>query len=121
MLSIKKMEVLMSLILTAGMIVSISLVLIGGTLYLLQHGSQHMHYDMMQVDYYKTNLTLIWNAAISFSPVGIIELGLITLVATQGIRVALLVGFYAAIQDYKFLLISLFIISVLIYSLFFRN
>lgn len=116
----KKMERIMGQILLIGMIISIGLVLLGGTLYLLQHGSENMHYDVMQVNY-KTNFISIWHDALSFSPFGIIELGLLTLVATQGIRVALLAGFYAVLRDYKFLVISLFVFSVLVYSLFFRH
>lgn len=117
---IKKMEVVMSLILTIGMIISMSLVLLGGLFYLLQHGHESMHYDLMNVDY-STSLKLIWQSALSFSPFGMIELGVMVLVATQMIRVGLLAGFYAVIRDYKFLLISLFVFCVLVYSNIFRS
>src|SRR5438045_2129198 len=115
--NIKKMEITMSLILAVGMIISVCLVMLGGTLYLLQHGGESMQYELTQDDHFSTSVRLIFDAALSFTPFGIIELGLLVLVATQAIRVGLLVWFYGVMRDYWFTLISLFIFCVLIYSL----
>lgn len=121
MLRIKKMEIVMSLILTIGMFLSASLVLLGGTIFLFQHGSESINTQLMQSDAYHTNIKHILQAVFSFSPVGIIELGLVILIATQMIRVGLLVWFYGIIRDYWFSCISLFILIVLVYSFFWRN
>ncbi len=90
-------------------------------MYLLQFGSNNMHTELVETTSYATNMTLIWHTALSFSPLGLIELGLLTLVVTQIMRVGLLVWFYSATQDYLFALISLFILLALIYSLIWRN
>jgi uncharacterized membrane protein len=121
MSDIKKMEITMSLILAAGMMISVLLVLLGATLYLLQHGSDLMSYQLAQDENFSASVRLIIDSALSLTPFGLIELGLLVLVATQAIRVGMLVGFYALMRDYAFSLISLFILGVLLYSLFFRG
>jgi len=120
MYDMKKTEIMMSIILTVGMIISIILILSGGILYLLQYGNDIMRYDSLQLDAYKTSIIEIWKSAFTLSPYALIELGIFILVITQAVRVALLAWYYAAIKDTIFSLISVFIISVLIYSLFFR-
>jgi uncharacterized membrane protein len=107
-LSSKKMEELIGLILTMGTLVSALLVIIGGTWYLIQEGSQNWHTELMAVAVTEFNL--------SFSATAIIEVGLLSLVATQLLRVALLVWYYAVQRDYRFTFISFFVLLVLIYS-----
>ena len=116
MLSTKKMEVVIGLLLTIGTLVSAAIVMLGGILYLLQYGGESVHIELLQSNAAYTNLTSIWQAACAFSPLGIIEIGVLALVATQSLRVALLVGFYAIIRDYGFVLISLFILIMLVSS-----
>lgn len=116
MLNIRKIEAVMSTILAIGMIISVSLVLVGGIIYLLQHGSESISLFLMQPDDYSTDFNLILNNALSFSPFGIIELGLLILVATQIIRVGLLVWFYGVMRDYWFFFISFFVLAVLVCS-----
>jgi len=120
-LQIKKIEEMISMILTIGILISTSLVLIGGFMYLLQFGNHDMNTELSQTVSYATNMKFIWQSALSVSPLGLIELGLLALVATQILRVGLLVWFYSAIHDYVFTLISLFILFTLIYSLIWRN
>ncbi|MCW5582845.1 MAG: DUF1634 domain-containing protein [Gammaproteobacteria bacterium] len=59
--------------------------------------------------------------ALSLSPLAIIELGFLVLVATQAIRVAMLVWFYFVTQDYWFTSISIFILITLIYGFIWRS
>lgn len=118
---IKKMEEMISITLTIGMVISMFFVIVGGCLYLMQVGNKTMAVQLMQTDIHALNVKLIWHTARSLSPLGLIELGLLTLVATQVIRVGLLVFYYGAIRDYPFALISLFILIVLTYSLIWRN
>jgi len=119
MLSSKKIEGLISLVLFVGMMLSICLVIFGSSIYLFQHGSESIHFELMPPEIYSTNLYQIWEAALAFSPSGIIELGLVTLVATQILRVVLLVWYYGSMRDYWFFFISLFVVTVLVYSFFF--
>jgi len=118
---IKKMQRGMSLILMAGMIIAVVLVMTGGSIFLLLYGSENANEEFVNVLGYATNVSRIFKMALDFSPLGLIELGLLVLVATQIVRVALLAGFYAKTRDYWFVGMSLFILAVLIYSFFFRK
>lgn len=121
MLSLKKMEERIALVLMLGTLLSAFLVLIGAVLYLFQSGQHAMQSEISPSNITPITINQIWQLAFSLSPLGIIELGLLSLVATQTIRVALLCWFYAMIRDYKFLMISFFILVVLIYSSFWRS
>ena len=121
MQKIKSMETMMGLILTIGMFLSAVLVFLGGVIFLFQHGSENIHSHFIMSESYQTNTHHILESVLAFSPIGMIELGLLTLVATQIIRVALLVLFYGITRDYWFSFFSLFIMTVLVYSFFWSN
>jgi|GEM_PF-1671248 uncharacterized membrane protein len=121
MLSTKQMEDIMSLLLIFGMLISAGLVTLGGAMYLYQHGMESLHTELLQAGGYHINIKLILKNALSFTPLGIIELGLLTLIGTQVLRVALLVWFYAFTRDTWFTFISVFILITLVYSLVWRH
>jgi uncharacterized membrane protein len=121
MVSIKKMQALISILLLIGIFISALLVIIGGTLYLVQYGHNNWQTELLQADTYQLSVIHLWETALSFTPVGMIELGLLSLVATQILRVALLCWFYTAQRDYWFMFFTFFILLVLIYSSFLRN
>jgi uncharacterized membrane protein len=120
MISTQKMENMMGVLLLVGTLFSASLVCIGGVLFLIHHGGESIHSEWLQLAASQISHHQTWSLAFSFSPLGIIELGLLMLVITQILRVFLLCGFYATIRDFWFTLISTFILFVLIYSLFWR-
>lgn len=117
--SSKQMQDTLSIILTIGIWLATALVLIGGILFLIQHGHETVQIEFMQ-DYQLTIRKIITDA-LSLTPLGIIELGILTLVVTQVLRVALLAYFYITIKDYWFTLFSLFILMVLLYSFIWRS
>lgn len=119
--SMQKMQHTMSIILTIGTLLSLAIVALGGGLYLLKNGHQSMAWELLQTNNYATTLPQIWEAAITFSPLGIVEAGLLLLVATQVIRVGLLVWFYLAIRDVRFAMISIFVLALMLYSLVWRG
>ena len=108
-----KIEKCIGLFLLTGILISASFVCIGGILFLIQHGSETIRTDILPSP---LSRQAMWQLAFSFSPLGMIELGLLLLVLTQLLRVALLCGFYAAIRDYWFTGISAFILLVMVYS-----
>lgn len=117
----KSIEVIMGLILTTGMIIASILVIIGGAIYLFQNGMHNMQSELFQTATYDTNISAILRGAMTFSSVGIIELGLLVLIGTQLVRVAMLVWYYCITQDFWFASISAFILLTLVYSLFWRT
>lgn len=121
MFSTKNMDRLISLILIIGTLISVLLVMLGGTLYLLQNGNESLRLELLQNTIYPRGMKSVWLTALSFSPLGMIELGLLLLVITQILRVGLLAWFYAYMRDYWFTSISVFILLMLLYSFILRN
>lgn len=104
----------MNLILMIGITISVVLVMLGGTLFLLHYGYEDVSLEFIHVMNRGTSFSNIIASAWSFSPLGIIESGLLTMIATQVIRVAMLAFFYCRIRDYWFVAMSLFILVVMI-------
>lgn len=121
MMTVKQMNSMTSMILLIGTCLSLFLVTLGGAMYLFEYGHHPLEYHVLRSAPTPTTVMHIWQFALSFSSVGIIELGLLLLVATQTIRVALLCLFYLITRDYFFTFISLFILLMLIYSSLWRH
>lgn len=111
-----------SLLMLLGILISATLVLIGGALYLQQYGYENLRVELLQTDIYQASvIEMLKEVFLSLSPLGIVELGLLSLVATQILRVGLLAIYYIYIKDYWFTLISTFILLMLIYSFLWRR
>lgn len=117
MVSEAKIKIWLGLALHAGMLVSTALVMIGGFIFLYRHGGDTLQSELVPSIAYDINMLTIWHSKNLFSPVGLIELGLLMLVITQVFRVALLCYYYIFTRDYWFILFSFFILSVILYSL----
>lgn len=113
----KRIEEMISIILTTGIIISCLLTLTGGVIFLWQHAHDDMHIQFLQSNiYYPISFKQTLVGVGNFSANAIIALGLFALVMTQIARVGLLVWFYVDQRDDKFILISLLIFFLLIYS-----
>lgn len=108
-------------ILLYGTILSTLIVMVGGAQFLLQNGGQSLQSELLQTKTAQVSITEVWRFAISFTPLGTVQLGLLLLIATQILRVFLLCLYYVATKDYAFTLISFFILAVLIYSSCWRH
>jgi uncharacterized membrane protein len=116
------MEMFIGYIMRTGLWISVIIVSIGGMLYLLQNGQHVVHYDTLQHDpRVVTSMSGILREAFTFSAEGIIWLGLLILVLTQVVRVALTAMLFFKDKDWIFTGISLIILVILIYSIFWRN
>jgi hypothetical protein len=104
----------LGIILQISILFSIVLVLAGGSALLWAQGG-----ESLVISTAKGNIDIrsLWDVQHLFSPLGLIELGLLVLVAAQVLRVAMLCGYYTYIRDYWFMLFSFFILSVILYSL----
>ncbi len=109
----------LGLILLMGTLISTLLVLLGSIFYLIQHGSETFSFHTLQTENTLT-LTQFFQTPSSIMPLNLIELGLLALVFTQLIRVAVLVYFYWQTHDFFFTAVSLFILSILVYSLLWK-
>lgn len=115
MTSTQRFEKYISLVLLFGMLLSALLVLLGGVLFLYQHATDSVTL-LQSTNNTPTTFFTLWQSVISFTPLSIIEVGILLLVLTQIIRVSLITLLYLVIKDYVFVLISGFIFLVLLYS-----
>ena len=104
-------------ILQVGIFLSIVLVLLGGVMFLLAHGSEPIQDNVLLATNYNIDILTILQSPQRFSPIGFIELGLMVLVMAQILRVAMLCCYYTVIRDAWFMLFSFFILAVILYSL----
>lgn len=120
-LSEQQFEQLLSNLLKYGVLIASTVVLVGGTLYLLRHGSEPVDYGFFQgVPSKLCSPTSVVTAALSGSYSGIIQLGLLLLVATPIVRVVISLLAFLKRREYIFSAISLFVLTALIYSLVVR-
>jgi uncharacterized membrane protein len=124
-------------LLRAGVITSAAVILAGGLVYLYYHGRESVvdrsTFEPMPPEF--SHPSAIARAALlgrrsANSPVGIavapgrgrgralIQLGLLLLIATPVLRVAFSILAFARQRDFVYVLLTLIVLSVLIYSLF---
>ena len=111
-------EVVIANLLRAGVTASASIVLAGGLLFLARHGFAHASYRVFRGE--PTDLrefTGIAHAALNLHGAGIIQLGLLFLIATPVARVAFAAFAFAVEKDWLYVGISIFVLIVLLYSL----
>lgn len=105
-------------LLRTGVLISALVVLGGGILYLIHSGSGIPEYRVFQGE--PANLRSvsgILKDALSLRPAGLIQLGLLLLIATPVTRVAFSVLAFAQQRDKTYVIVTLIVFTLLIYSL----
>lgn len=109
-------------ILRAGVIISAVLVLFGGILYLYRYGLTWPGYATFKGEPERLkDIYGILKSALSFHSRGIIQLGLLCLIATPIIRVLLSLSIYAKQKDALYTITTSIVLCLLIYSLIFAR
>ncbi|KAB8315618.1 DUF1634 domain-containing protein [Tolypothrix campylonemoides VB511288] len=117
-LSELQLEELLSNLLKYGVIIASTVVLIGGILYLIRHGAERADYHFFQGEpSYFRSPTGVVTAVLSGSRRGIIQLGLLLLVATPIIRVVISLWIFLRRREFTYVVITLIVLTALIYSL----
>jgi|SRR3990167_1657788 len=117
----QRTELIIGHLMRAGLFLSIFIVLVGGVYYLLQNGSDTMSYAIFHGEPAGLTSPLgIWQQFIHLSPRGIIQFGILLLVLTQILRVALTAIYFFKIRDSILAWISIAIFAVLIFSFFWQ-
>lgn len=105
-------------LLRAGVMTSAAVVLAGGIIYLLRHGSSHPDYHIFQGEPPDlTTLSGIFHYAFALHGRGIIQLGLLLLIATPVARVAFSIWGFAAEHDRMYVVFTSIVLVILLYSL----
>jgi uncharacterized membrane protein len=114
----QKIEIIIANLLRAGVTVAAAIVLAGALVFLLGHGLAHANYGVFTGT--PTDLRHwrgIVHAAFALHGRGIIQLGLLVLIATPVARVGFAALAFALERDWLYVCISTFVLMVLLYSL----
>jgi uncharacterized membrane protein len=114
----KKMDLIIASLLHGGVVLAGLVVLTGGGIYLFRYGSALPDFRVFRGEPSDLrNLTGILSDAASLRSRGIIQMGLIILIATPVIRVAFCLGAFLQQRDRLYVGVTLFVLTLLLISL----
>lgn len=107
------------ILLRTGVLLSACVVLVGGVMFALHHGREIPNYKTFHgVPMPLHTLSGILHEAFHAKALGVIQLGLLLLIATPVARVVFSVVAFWMERDYLYVVISALVLAVLCYSLF---
>ena len=114
----KKVEGIVGNLLRSGVIASALIVLAGGIYYLIRYGGNPPDYSMFRREPEEfRSVGGILKAALALRSRGLIQLGLLFLIATPVARVAFSVIGFALERDRVYIVVTLIVLGVLVWSL----
>jgi uncharacterized membrane protein len=113
------MEIVIGKLLRGGVLLSAFVVLIGACIYLARHGGSPVEYHAFRGEPTKLrDVRGVLHDTLTLRGRGIIQFGLLLLIATPVARVGFSVlGFFEE-RDYMYVAFTLVVLSVLLYSIF---
>ncbi|MBE9205038.1 DUF1634 domain-containing protein [Nostoc sp. LEGE 06077] len=114
----QQLEYILSNLLKYGVLIASAVVLLGGILYLIHHGSEPATYQIFhgEPSEFRSPNGVI-NAVLSGSRRGIIQLGLLLLIATPILRVIISLLAFIVQREVTYIVVTLVVLASLIYSL----
>ena len=114
----KSLERLIGNLLRGGVILAGVWVLAGGILYLIDYGSMPRGYQKFREEASDLrHVSGIVRDAMSLDPQGLIQLGLLLLIATPVARVAFSMCAFAVERDWLYVTVTLVVLTLLVWSL----
>lgn len=114
----KQMDEIIGAILRGGVMASALVVLVGGILYLFHYGFSQPNYRIFHGEPSDLrHITGIIRDVLNSQDRGIIQFGLLLLIATPVVRVMFAVLAFALQRDRVYVLVTLIVLAVLLYSL----
>jgi uncharacterized membrane protein len=114
----QKLENILGNLLRAGVLLSALVVSIGGVIYLLRHGRSPIDFRVFRGEPADLrDVHGIIRDTVALQGRGIIQLGLLLLIATPVARVAFSIFGFAEERDWMYVLFTLSVFSILLYSL----
>ncbi len=113
----KRMDELMGFLLRSGVILAASIVLAGGVVYLARHPFPPNYHVFQGEPQNLRTVSGIFSEARAFHGRGLIQLGLLVLIATPIARVTFSVFAFFYERDWKYVVFTLIVLGLLLYSL----
>lgn len=115
----QRMDQIMAVLLRSGVLLAASLVFIGGVVYLSRHDLPAINYRVFQGEPQELRtVSGILREAATFHGRGLIQLGLLLLIATPVARVLFSVVAFLYERDWTYVAITMIVLALLCYSLF---
>lgn len=115
----KSIETMLGNLLRTGVITAGVVVVIGAVLFLIRHGSEIPSYHIFKPDIFNfSDFRDLFKGIITFRSVSIMELGILFLIATPVLRVIFSIFAFAYEKDYMYVVFTLIVLSILVFSLF---
>ena len=114
----KQMDRIISVLLRSGVLISAFVVLLGGIFYLIRYGAALPQYGVFRGEPADLrNVSGIVKDVLAFDSRGMIQFGLLLLVATPVARVAFSIFAFSLQRDCTYVIVTLIVLGVLLYSL----
>ncbi|HXI21465.1 MAG TPA: DUF1634 domain-containing protein [Gemmatimonadales bacterium] len=115
----ERVERLLGTLLRVGVLVAAAVVLTGGIVYLFRYGGSHPSYGRFAGEPGDlTHATGVVRSALALRPRGVIQFGLLLLVATPVMRVAFSLVAFVRERDRTYVGLTAFVLLILLLSLF---
>lgn len=114
----KKVEEFIGILLRTGVLLSAAVMLVGGIFFLIRYGSSAPQYKVFRGEPNELlHVVTIFRYAFGLHASGIIQLGILLLIATPVARVAFTVFAFAYERDWTYVVVTLVVLGLLLYSL----
>jgi uncharacterized membrane protein len=114
----KRMDEIMGRLLRTGVILAAAFVVAGGVVFLARHPEPVTNYHVFQGEPEELRkVPGIFHYALAFHGRGLIQLGLLILIATPIARVAFSVVAFLYQRDWTYVVVTLIVLGLLVYSL----
>lgn len=115
----ERVELLIGSLLRIGVISAAGVVLMGGIIFLIRHGNELPHYAVFVGEPSSLrSLFGVLRSMLQLQGRGIIQLGLLLLIATPVARVAFSVAAFVLERDWMYVGFALLVLAVLVFGLF---
>jgi uncharacterized membrane protein len=114
----ERIDQILGNLLRSGVLIASSVVLVGAILYLTRHGTEVHNYQVFRGEPPDLRgLRGILQDVVALSSRGIIQLGIVLLLATPVARVLFSVFAFARQRDYTYVVVTLLVLAILLYSM----
>ena len=115
----EQLDLIIGRLLRYGVFVSVGVVLIGALMYFLKHGAEIPDYTKFKpAPASLSHVTGIVGQALHFTANGVIQFGILLLIATPIARVVFSVFAFLRQRDYLYTVITSIVLLILLFSLF---
>ncbi|HEY3927498.1 MAG TPA: DUF1634 domain-containing protein [Candidatus Koribacter sp.] len=113
-----EVEQIIGKLLRAGVLLAAFVVLVGGVLFLAKNAHERHNYRQFHgVSASLKSIPGVVSGAAHLDPESVIQLGLLLLIATPVARVAFSIGAFALEKDYLYVVLTMVVLGVLLFSL----